>query len=393
MRRYIGYVVFFLGVVLIIFVLYRNSHYSTQTRIFSQYSVLSSSWELYKKDFINKDGRVIDKTQDSITTSEGQSYAMLRAVWIDDKQTFDFVWKWTQENLQKRQKDKLFGWKWGQLKNGSYGFLENGGNNSASDADSDIAFALILAGRRWQNPAYTQQARAILTDMWKTETAKAGNKRYLIAGNWAAQDKTRIIINPSYFSPYAWRMFAQVDKGHDWDGLITPAYELLHNAGTAPLNGQNGSGLPPDWVAANVIDGSLSATNIQNLKTDYSYDALRTPWRVALDYKWNNSEEAKQYLLKNFAILSKLYTSLGYIPGILSHSGDVIDTNENPAVYAAALGYFQLVDKKAADKIYQEKILSLYSNDENGFKKSIPYYEQNWLWFGTALYDNYLRSF
>jgi endo-1,4-beta-D-glucanase Y len=393
MMKYIGYVLFIFGSAIIVFVLYRNSVYSTKTRVFSAYSMLSSSWELYKKEFINSDGRVIDYSQNNITTSEGQSYAMLRAVWIDDKTTFDEVWKWTKENLQKRKEDKLFGWKWGKTGNDTYGFLKNGGSNSAADADSDIAFALILAGRRWQDTSYIDQAKIVLNDLWKTETATAGGKRYLIAGNWAAADKKHLIINPSYFSPYAWRIFAEVDKAHDWNSLITPAYELLQNAGTAPLDTQHGSGLAPDWLAVNTADASLSATNAPDLTSNYSYDALRTPWRIALDYQWNKNETAKQYLTKNYALLLTMYTHLGYIPGVLSHSGDIISSNENPAVYAAALGYLQLVDKKTADKIYQDKLVRLYSNDENGFKKTIPYYEQNWLWFGAALYNGYLREF
>src|SRR5262245_11877702 len=45
---------------------------------------LEESWERYKKQFIQADGRVIDYTA-AVSTSEGQSYGMLRSFWMRDK--------------------------------------------------------------------------------------------------------------------------------------------------------------------------------------------------------------------------------------------------------------------------------------------------------------------
>lgn len=87
MKRYFGLFVFIIGLGILVSVLYLRSHRSQQTYTFSSYTLLTSSWEKYKIRFINQDGRVIDYSQNGITTSEGQSYAMLQAVWIDDKET------------------------------------------------------------------------------------------------------------------------------------------------------------------------------------------------------------------------------------------------------------------------------------------------------------------
>ncbi len=62
-------------------------------------ALLTAAWIGYKHRFIQPDGRVIDFQRDQVTTSEGQSYAMLRAVWMDDRPTFDLTWRWTQDNL------------------------------------------------------------------------------------------------------------------------------------------------------------------------------------------------------------------------------------------------------------------------------------------------------
>lgn len=391
LKHLIGYTLIIIGIIVLFFVWYRNSHYSTITRTFSSYTLLSSSWEAYKKTFINSDGRVIDYSQNAVTTSEGQSYALLRAVWIDDRATFDQVWNWTKNNLQKGD-NGLFGWRWGKRTDGSYGFLDNGGENPASDADSDIALALILAGRRWQDQQYTEEAKKILQGLWTKEVATADGNYYLIAGPWAKNSNT-LILNPSYFAPYAWRLFAQTDKTHDWEALIDPAYALLSNAGKAPLDTNKGVGLPPNWVAIDRKSGDLSAPNLQNLSTDYSFDAMRIPWRVALDYDWNRDERARTYLQSSFSQIANDYHTNNKLPTSYAHNGTIKDASENPAMYSTILGYFMLTDPTSAKKIYQDKITGLYSNDQNAFQKNIPYYEQNWLWFGAALYNNALEKF
>src|SRR5260221_339518 len=142
MRKWLGLLLILAGFVLVVTVLYKNSKYGQATIPFSSHSLIESSWVKYKQKFINKDGRVIDynpqvaldsaNTDQDITTSEGQSYALLRAVWVDDKSTFDQVWKWTRETL-KRPKDELFGWRWGSVGDGHYDFLKDGGVNSAAD--------------------------------------------------------------------------------------------------------------------------------------------------------------------------------------------------------------------------------------------------------------------
>lgn len=390
-RKVVGYFLIGAGVIMFVSIFYFNSKYKNITRPFSPYTLLTSSWEKYKNKFINKDGRVVDYSSQDITTSEGQSYALLRAVFVDDKPTFDLVWKWTSENL-KRPNDNLLGWRWGLIGNREYGFMPNGGDNSASDADSDTALALILASRRWRDPTYKEDAIKILNDMWALETDTANSKRYLIAGNWA-KNSSELIINPSYLAPYAWRIFAIEDTKHDWQSLITPAYDLLQNSGTASLDKNQGSGLPPDWVAVNKATGNMGPANINGLNSNYSFDAIRVPWRIALDYQWNSNDVAKQYLLKSFKTLDEIYTTNNQLPSSLSHDGTVTDSKESPAMYATAIGYFMVANPGAALDIYQNKIIRLYSNDTNTFNDNLPYYEQNWLWFGVALFNKFLINY
>lgn len=128
-------------------------------------STLRQTWESYKRVFVQGDGRVIDRERNQVSASEGQAYTMLRAVWMSDRPTFSLVWGWTEDNLREPG-DPLFAWLWGQAGDGGWTVLDP---HSAADADEDIALALVLAGRRWHDPAYLSDAHSVLSQIWSAE--------------------------------------------------------------------------------------------------------------------------------------------------------------------------------------------------------------------------------
>jgi endoglucanase len=348
--------------------------------------VLVSTWESYKKTFITNTENTIDPTNNE-TTSEGQSYAMLRSVWMNDKVQFDKSWGWTERNMQ--QDNKLFGWKWGIQKDGTYGLLDK---NSAADADEDIALALVFAGKRWNDERYITKAREIIQGMWQEEVKIINNKPYLIAGNWA-KGKSVAIINPSYISPASYRIFAEIDKSHPWKQLVTSSYDVLAQCTQNPLDKDSSVGLAPDWCAVN-RDGKIIESPEKGLNsTAYSYDAFRTPWRIALDYQWNKEQRAKEYLTKN-NFLRKEWTEKHKILVGYTHDGKPWNNYESAGAYAANLASFVVTDKKSAKEIYEEKILKKLYEDKNTsyWEDAKSYYTQNWVWFGTALYNNDLPN-
>lgn len=64
--------------------------------------ILDESWKSYRQRFIQPDGRVIDWESDQRTTSEGQAYAMLRAVLANDPETFSRTLNWAEVNLARK---------------------------------------------------------------------------------------------------------------------------------------------------------------------------------------------------------------------------------------------------------------------------------------------------
>ena len=126
-------------------------------------------WESFKAANIDASHRVIDYSDArAITTSEGQSYAMFFALVADDRETFDKLLAWTEQNLAKGDITKnLPSWLWG--KNGSsWGIIDS---NNATDSDLWIAYDLLEAARIWNAPEYAQKARAMMELLKKDVTA------------------------------------------------------------------------------------------------------------------------------------------------------------------------------------------------------------------------------
>src|SRR5207247_4825612 len=106
-----------------------------------------------------------------------------------------------------------------------------------------------------------------------------------------------IALNPSYFSPYAYRIFQEVDPQHDWLGVIDTGYRVLFDTSAAPLGFARSAGLPPDWVGMDRANGAFVPLHLpKGDTTQYSYDGARTYWRIALDLRWSGDGRAKVYL-------------------------------------------------------------------------------------------------
>ena len=146
--RFVAALLIVAGLSIAGFAAFKSSDRAEQNLVFADRTLLTGLWDNYKKIYWESgSGRTLDKQQNDITTSEGQSYTMMRAVWQSDRATFDKSWEWTQEQLQRE--DNLFAWKWGLKPDGTYGILtDQGGQNTASDADSDIAVALLMAANK-----------------------------------------------------------------------------------------------------------------------------------------------------------------------------------------------------------------------------------------------------
>jgi endoglucanase len=342
--------------------------------------LLQESWNAYQQRFIQADGRVIDREDSDRSTSEAQAYAMLRAVFADDPTTFARTLNWSENNLQRivagKRTDQLWAWEWGRDLQGNWRIRDA---NFASDADIDAITALIFASRRWQRPEYLQLAQSKLEDLWNLSTvAMPDGNRYLIPGPTAAfQERSHVLIlNPSYFAPYAFRLFAQVDPIRDWLSLVDSSYQVLQDS--AQLSKVN---LPSDWVSLDPQTGSYQALPASHsLRTEYSFNAYRVWWRLAWDAVWFQEPRATQFLQRHSKHLQQTWTSTKRIPAQIDLQGNPLVNYEATSQYAMLFAAFRLIEPAIATQILQQKLLPQYRNGI--WEQDSAYYTQNLVGLG-----------
>jgi endoglucanase len=312
-----------------------------------------------------------------MTTSEGQSYALLRAAFMDDQDTFAKAWSWTKQNLQ-RSDGQLFAWKWGKKCDGTLGVLSE---LTASDADEDIALALIVAGSRWHRTELLHEAVRLLGQIWQLDVIETDKGAYMGPGDWA-KHMEQPMLNPSYFAPYAYRLFAAIDQKHNWSSIIETSYDVLDQT-----SDQSRLGLPPDWCELSAKTGKVSLF-VNSNKSDYSMDAIRVPWRICLDWNWNQDARARAYLSR-LSFLQDSWSQTRTIYNAYSPAGVLRNRDDSLAGFCCILPLFAMFTPEMAEQVLQERVLSQYYGGL--WNPSTDYYSQNWAWFGIALMHNKLQ--
>ncbi|NER80621.1 MAG: glycosyl hydrolase [Leptolyngbya sp. SIO1D8] len=358
--------------------------------------LLAESWDAYRQRFIQSDGRVIDWESNSRTVSEGQAYAMLRAVLIDDPETFERTLQWAEDNLKRPPQpndadgeDYLWAWKWGERLDGTWGIQDN---NFASDADIDAIHALIWAARRWDRSDYLELAHKKLADLWAQSVVTlpandpTSTRHYLLPGplNAFQPEPGKVYINPSYLAPYAFRMFAEVDPDpdHDWQALVDSSYEILDQ--TQALSQK---GLPGDWVILELATQTIQLSpDGAALQSHYGFDAYRVWWRIAWDAAIFEERRAEQFLSNHLHYLQELWQADEQIPAVMKLSGQALSEYEATAQYAMLYPAFQIFEPEIAGAILQQKLLPSYQ--QGIWDNPDAYYVQNLAWFGLFPINN-----
>lgn len=323
---------------------------------------------VYKKNYMTKDGRIMDPSKNNITTSEGQAYMMLRSALSKDRKTFDLTYQWSKNNLQR--KDKLFSWLWGESFSGEYKVLDH---NSASDADIDIATALIIAYEKWGDKEYKEGVNEVINGIWDYETKIIDGKRVLMPGvNQTFSEN--IEVNPSYFAPYAFRNFQKYDETHNWNELVDSSYYYLEKVAA-----KTKTGLAPNWFLVQNGEIVLEASP----KSDFSYDAIRVFARIYLDYILTKDKRALP-ILKKVQLFITNWEKTGKLYSNYKSNGELSDKNEFVGSIAILVPVINLFNQKAATDIYEKKLAPLFENGYWGAKND--YYAENLIWFGGYLY-------
>ena len=227
-------------------------------------AAIAEAYARWTKNFVQSD-HIVAPEQSGAITSEAMGYGMMIAAAMGDKAAFDKFHGYVK--AQGGSGSGLMAWK-------------NGGSGSASDADIDIAYALLMADAQWPSGGYKaasdSMAAAILAQDLVSNVVRGGS---------SFKDAP---FNASYFAPAAFRKF-----GSGFSAAISANYTLVNGNVNATTKG-----VPTDW--ANPSSGAPSGPGSAQVTSEITdgnngamgYDSARVPWRLALDACLGGSDTA-----------------------------------------------------------------------------------------------------
>ena len=222
----------------------------------------ASAWDDYKAKYLQQDGAIVDTGNNNMSHSEGQGYGLMFALAYDDKESFEKILNWTNQNL-KDPKSGLFYWSY--RRDGSDPIPDK---NNATDGDLFIAWTLIKAGKKWQNKAYLKQGETLANLVTTLTATKVGGYNVILPGVSGFFYDNYVVVNPSYFIYPAFKDLANYTYIKLWKELSSDGKKLLNN-----LSGQKIK-LAPDWLELHADSTNLPAPQWPSRS---SYDAIRVP--------------------------------------------------------------------------------------------------------------------
>ena len=247
-------------------------------------SELRSSYANWKRLYVTGDGaggnrRVVSRTGcagegQADTVSEAQGYGAVISMYMNDRETFDALWRYTKSKLNSRG---LMGWcvrPDGSFEGGV------GGGASATDGDTDIAWGLVFADKLWGSGGsvdYAAEARSMIKAI---RAHSIQDDTFMLTGG--DTQKHHVNTNPSYWDPAIYRVFAQFSGDDSWNRVAQVTYDIAGKI----QNHDNGTGLVPE-------DSTIDGTKAGNYSYDFGYNAVRYPWRIVKDYLWHGTSQAR----------------------------------------------------------------------------------------------------
>lgn len=229
-----------------------------------------SAWPAFKNRYVQA-GRVVDTGNKNISHSEGQGWGLLFAEGHDDRPVFEQLLIWTERSL--RRPDGLFSWRWDPASADPVS-----DRNNASDGDILVAWALLRAARRWNEPRFDAASRTLQRAILDRVHINLGAHSVLMPGVEGFRRGTRCVVNLSYYVWPALRDFAAgpIEPAR-WQKLIRDGLHLLDRAAFGALK------LPPDWLLTGPNDIAIA----DGWPPRFGYDAIRVPLYLA----WDNRRE------------------------------------------------------------------------------------------------------
>lgn len=266
---------------------------STLTSVSTPYdTILLKTWQGIKKRMIDPYAISLvhrpksEEPHDAV--SEGVGYGMLLALYCNDQTYFNKIWDAAEQYMWTGEY-----YNWRVDKDGVMI-----GSGAATDAEQDIALALIFANalvekKIWsahtssKKANYNERAQTIINSIWNTMVEDG---RYVRPGSgWGG----RAFVNPGYFAPAFYRVFDEFETtDHNWESVIDQCYLIVAASPGYKL------GMTPDWMTPSggySSEEQLGYNAYLGGKSMYK-DGIRILWRLATDCAWYGDMRAEKFL-------------------------------------------------------------------------------------------------
>lgn len=325
------------------------------------------AWQNFKLGFINEGGRVVDANSPrKQTVSEGQAYALLFALIANDRNTFDKVLQWTEDNLaQGDLTSHLPAWLWGRMDSGTWDVLDK---NSASDADLWMVYALGEAGRLWKEPRYVALSSLLAKRILREETANLPGLgiTLLPAPKGFQTGKKTWRLNPSYLPMQILHWLS--DKG------INPAWQRISESSMRILIESAPQGFSPEWTVYEIgkgfrVDGEGQEKGVGD------YNAIRV-------YLWAGmlapDSPAKSQLLATFTPMVNYVALHGYPPESVNILTGEASKPGSPGFSMALLPMLTAVGNTDALQSQLERLTAHPPKADSYYEQVLSLFAQGW---------------
>ncbi len=226
-------------------------------------------------------------TGNEITTSEAHGYGMLIFTIMagydsQAKMYFDGMYNMYDKHRSKIDSD-LMSWLIDKSE------LTSKDSDSATDGDMDIAYALLMAHKQWGSNGsinYLSEARRIITNGIRTSDMSLSSKRTML-GDW---DTDPLSTRSSDWMTGHFHTYYNATNDSFWNDAANTAYGLITRI---TGNYASNTGLMPDFIVGDPAKPAPPNFLEADTDDDYSWNACRYPWRIAMDYAHYGTTDSK----------------------------------------------------------------------------------------------------
>jgi endo-1,4-beta-D-glucanase Y len=226
--------------------------------------------------------------------SEGMSYGMMLAVMMDDKATFDKLWKFTKTYMQNQEGPQAGFFAWRLEGEAPFSRLDV---NPAPDGEEYFAMSLFFAHNRWGSEEsgildYQGEANSILLDMVNLQTSSTRPMMHPVFRQieFVNINAVESFTDPSYHLPAfyeLWALWADENNRY-WHEVAQVSRDFFTRASHPE------TGLFSDYASH---EGVPQVTSFNPNSHKSAFDSHRVIGNIAMDYHWFSQSEQMRSLI------------------------------------------------------------------------------------------------